>query len=260
MAQNKCEFRLGGSISGPCGSPQISARQRRNTQTKVDENRVVIPGIGICVTESLKNKEFWREVFAEYLGALLLLLMGLGGFVLNFTHKAPHEVFPDSLTIIRIGLCFGVTIGGIVFTLGHVSAHINPAMTLACVVLGKVSLLKALFFVIAQLAGAISGCLILYAGVPRTREEYFMCTRLEPPLDAMEGYIVEVAATSVLILLALSIVTKFEQSNSSPGAAAVGLVILITILVCFAVSSSFYLFSATLKLLNNFRLLLPVLV
>lgn len=50
---------------------------------------------------------------------------------------------------------------------GHISgAHINPAVTAAMVVTRKLSLAKAVFYLLAQCGGAIVGAAILFGITP----------------------------------------------------------------------------------------------
>ena len=64
-------------------------------------------------------------------------------------------------------MAFGLAIGTLVQALGHVSgAHIHPAVTVACLVGCHVSLLRAVFYVAAQLLGAVAGAALLHEITP----------------------------------------------------------------------------------------------
>ncbi|XP_054983658.1 aquaporin-5 isoform X2 [Sorex araneus] len=101
---------------------------------------------------------FGKAVFAEFLATLIFVFFGLGS-ALKWPSALP--------TILQISLAFGLAIGTLAQALGPVSGgHINPAITLALLVGNQISLLRAIFYVVAQLVGAIAGAGILYALAP----------------------------------------------------------------------------------------------
>ena len=106
----------------------------------------------------LRSIAFSRAVFAEFLATLLFVFFGLGS-ALNWPQALP--------SVLQIALAFGLAIGTLVQALGHVSgAHINPAVTVACLVGCHVSFLRAAFYVAAQLLGAVAGAALLHEITP----------------------------------------------------------------------------------------------
>lgn len=101
---------------------------------------------------------FVKAVFTEFLATLIFVFFGLGSAL----------PWPSALpTILQISLAFGLAIGTLAQALGPVSGgHINPAITLALLVGNQISLLRAVFYVVAQLVGAIAGAGILYGVAP----------------------------------------------------------------------------------------------
>ncbi len=60
--------------------------------------------------------------------------------------------------MVQIGLCFGLIVATMVWCIGHISGgHINPAITVALLITRKISVIRAILFVIAQAVGAIMG-------------------------------------------------------------------------------------------------------
>lgn len=101
---------------------------------------------------------FVKAVFSEFLATLIFVFFGLGS-ALQWPSALP--------TILQISLAFGLAIGTLAQALGPVSGgHINPAITLALLVGNQISLLRAVFYVVAQLVGAIAGAGILYGLAP----------------------------------------------------------------------------------------------
>lgn len=101
---------------------------------------------------------FARSVFVEFISTLIFVFIGLGS-ALKWPSALP--------SILQISLAFGLAIGTLVQAFGHISgAHINPAVTIAFFVGNQISFLRTLFYVIAQLTGAIAGAGILYGVTP----------------------------------------------------------------------------------------------
>uniref|UniRef100_A0A670KGA0 Aquaporin-2 n=1 Tax=Podarcis muralis TaxID=64176 RepID=A0A670KGA0_PODMU len=99
----------------------------------------------------LRSVAFTRAVLAEFLATLLFIFFGLGA-ALNWPVSPPN--------VLQISLAFGLAIATLVQAVGHVSgAHINPAVTVACLVGSQVSFLRAIFYVMAQILGAVTGAL-----------------------------------------------------------------------------------------------------
>ena len=106
----------------------------------------------------LRSIAFSRAVFAEFLATLLFVFFGLGS-ALNWPQALP--------SVLQIAMAFGLAIGTLVQALGHISgAHINPAVTVACLVGCHVSFLRAAFYVAAQLLGAVAGAALLHEITP----------------------------------------------------------------------------------------------
>ena len=79
--------------------------------------------------DQLKTAKFWKALFVEFLGTLLLILVGCGSCPGN--------------DIVRISLTFGLGIATLVWTIGHVSGgHLNPATTAGFLVTRKFDIIR----------------------------------------------------------------------------------------------------------------------
>src|SRR5437763_1966458 len=98
-----------------------------------------------------------RRATAEGLAAFALVFAGCGAIVANQRYGA-------ALGVVGISLVFGLVIMVMVYATGHLSgAHINPAVTVAFTLTRHFPRRDALAYVVAQLAGATAGALLLLA-------------------------------------------------------------------------------------------------
>jgi aquaporin Z len=107
----------------------------------------------------------WRLFISELVGTALLVLIGLSLVILMFGTGTPMARLIPSEGLRRLitGFLFGTTGATIALSpVGKVSgAHINPAVTLAFRLMGKLDLRTTLGYIVAQLTGAVVGSLPL---------------------------------------------------------------------------------------------------
>lgn len=147
--------------------------------------------------EDIRSLMFWKAVFAEFLGTWLLVLIGTGSCIQDWED--------DSLDVVQIALSFGLTVATIVWIIGHISGgHINPAVTCAMLITRRISLIRALLFIIAQLVGAIIGSALLKAFTPEEMRGPLGVTK--PAKEVTEGMAVgtEFFITFALVLTAFA--------------------------------------------------------
>jgi len=107
----------------------------------------------------------WALFVSEFIGTALLVLVGLSLVILMFGAGSPMASLIPSEGLRRLitGFLFGTTGASIALSpVGKVSgAHINPAVTLAFRLGGKIDLPTTLGYIVAQLIGAVVGSLPL---------------------------------------------------------------------------------------------------
>ena len=100
-----------------------------------------------------------KKYMAEGLGTFALVLFGCGAA----TIAGVSATGPSGLGLLGISLAFGLAVVAMAYTIGPVSGcHINPAISVAMTVAGKLSVKDLIGYVIAQCIGAIAGAGVLY--------------------------------------------------------------------------------------------------
>jgi len=102
---------------------------------------------------------------SEFTGTALLVLVGLSLVIFMFGSGSPMAQLIPNLTVrqVIIGFLFG-SVGALISlsAIGKISgAHINPAVTLAFWLFHKLEGRLAITYILAQVTGAIVGCLPL---------------------------------------------------------------------------------------------------
>ena len=92
-----------------------------------------------------------KKYCAEFIGTLVLVLFGTGIAVVS------------GGDLVATALAFGLAIVAMAYVIGDVSGcHVNPAVSLAMLISKKLSAKDFLWYVVAQVLGALAGTAILY--------------------------------------------------------------------------------------------------
>ncbi len=107
-------------------------------------------------------RRHWPEYLIEAISLALFMLVAGSATALIWHGDSPLHSYLSGVPVVQrllMGLVMGLTVVSIVYSsLGRRSgAHINPAVTLTFLRLGKISPWDALFYVAAQFTGAIFG-------------------------------------------------------------------------------------------------------
>ncbi|KAL4234446.1 Aquaporin-4 [Mactra antiquata] len=175
----------------------------RNLKSNVSRSSSVEEQTGCCYTlrmqtslEDIRSLMFWKAVFAEFLGTFILVIAAVGSTV-----QAWHPEINDPVDIVQIALSFGICVATSVWIIGHVSGgHINPAVTCAMLVTRRVSLIRAIVFIIAQCIGSIAGAGLLKRLTPDAQIGGLGTTTLSDGVTPAMGFGIELCITSFLVL------------------------------------------------------------
>lgn len=153
-----------------------------------------------------------NKYLAEFMGTLILVFVGSMGILAVGGATGAAE-------ILAIGLAFGLALLAGIWTVGHISgAHFNPAVTLAMLMDGRVSLSDAIGYWVGQFAGAAVASLLV-AAASNTDVVAGTLTRFS---DRGTAILVEVALTTMFVWVILSVTRR--GGNAAPAAIALTLV------------------------------------
>ncbi len=140
---------------------------------------------------------------AEYLGTLLLILLG-GGVVAGAVLKTSKAYEAGWITIV---VAWGFAVSFAIYAVGNISgAHINPAVTLGLAFAGDFPWQKVPGYIFAQVSGAFTGAVIVWIFyIPHWRKTQDQIAKLAvfSTVPAIRSYIhnfvSEMIGTAVLL-------------------------------------------------------------
>lgn len=160
-----------------------------------------------------------KKYVAEFIGTFTLVLVGCGTAMLTGCDK-----WGGYLTT---AFAFGLVIVGMAYCVGNVSGcHINPAVSLAVLISGRMPVSEFCFYVVSQVLGAISGaaCLkIIFSMGNVTDATGGLGSNGLAGVNgnSIAGLIVEILLTFIFVLVILG-VTDSAYNHGSFGGVVIG--------------------------------------
>ena len=147
-----------------------------------------------------------KAYIGEFLGTAVLVFVGCGSVAFH------QETYP--IQQLGIAIAFGAIVTLMIFSFRKWSGtHINSAVTLAFLILGKISVAKSIGYIIAQCLGALTGAFLIRQVYP-TNE--FLGASL-PSGSVTESFIWEYVLTFILMMVILiSVITERSDKYVAP--------------------------------------------
>ena len=162
----------------------------------------------------------WREWLAELTGTALLLIGGLSAVTLNFGSGSPVAPWlqSHSARLLLTGALFAGTGSLIAISpLGRVSgAHLNPAVTLAFWLSGKMHHHDVAAYIAAQCAGATIGAMTLRLVWPDLASVGYGVTKPGTSVAPLAAAFIECGMTALLVLTILLFVSRLRTAPWTP--------------------------------------------
>lgn len=151
---------------------------------------------------------------AEIFGTFTLVFAGTGAIVINHASNG-------AIGHVGIALTFGLVVLAMIYAFADVSgAHLNPAVTLAFAVAGRMSWVEVPRYLGSQLAGAFAASGLLRVLFPA---DATLGATL-PAGPPWQSFVLEIVLTAILMLVILSVSTGAREKGITAGI-AIGAVI-----------------------------------
>ncbi len=173
-----------------------------------------------------------QKLVAEFIGTFALIFVTLGAICADQYLRAAGQASPG---LLGYAFAYGLATAGMLSALGHVSgAHLNPAITIGAWVTKRLGTLPALFYCIAQLAGAAAAAYLLAGIIPESawRPVSLGAADLATDFTRMHGMLLEGVATFFVVFVYFGSAVDGEGIFRRSGAFAVGLAVAAGVLLC----------------------------
>lgn len=184
-----------------------------------------------------------RKFLAEFIGTFALVLFGCGAAVIAGGDAAALS----GLGLLGISFAFGLAVVVMAYAIGPISGcHINPAISIAMLVAGKLSAKDTISYIIAQCLGAIVASGVLYA-IACGKADFSGLGEWALGANGWgEGYLGEYTmgsafiAEAVLTFLFLIVIfrTTSEEGNPTMAGLAIGLTLVLIHLVAIPITGT----------------------
>ncbi len=153
-----------------------------------------------------------KKYLAEFIGTFVLVLFACGTAVVTGCSVENGAAY------LMTALAFGLVIVAMAYSIGNVSGcHINPAVSIAMLVSGKLGIKDFIGYIVAQFAGATAGAGVLKLFAPESNLGSNALFNGEIGLSIL----IEVILTFVFVIAILGVTSKVE--NGAVAGVVIGL-------------------------------------
>ncbi|MBT2569825.1 aquaporin [Planococcus sp. ISL-110] len=166
-----------------------------------------------------------KKYLAEFIGTFILVFLGTGAAVVLGGYTGGTDT--GFLGVLAIAFAFGLSIVAAAYAIGHISGcHVNPAVSLAVLMSGNLTVKEFGGYVIAQVLGAFAGSSVLaFVNASSTSLEGFGANGYGElsgvGLNLTGALVVEVILTFIFVLAILGVTSS--KATSHMGGIVIGL-------------------------------------
>ncbi len=175
-----------------------------------------------------------KKYLAEMIGTMTLVLMGCGSAIFNGGCGTPAQV-------LMVAVAFGLAVVSMAYTIGGTSGcHINPAITLGCMLSGRISSKDGIMYMVFQVIGALIGSTILYLLTSNIDANYATTTGANACAEGVSvlgGLLAEIVFTFIFVLVVLG-TTDAKKGAGNFAGLAIGLSLILVHIVCIPITGT----------------------
>lgn len=164
-----------------------------------------------------------KKYYAELVGTFVLTLLGCGTAV-------SLNCGVDTASVVGTAMAFGLAVVAMAYTIGGISGcHINPAITLGCMLTKRMEVKDGVMYMVFQTIGAILASCVLYALVTTSPELAQGTTTGANACsgEVINGLLAEVVLTALFVLVVLGTTdSKVEAGNFAGLAIGLSLILI----------------------------------
>lgn len=169
-----------------------------------------------------------KKYLAEMVGTMVLVLLGCGTAV-------SLNCGADTASVVGTAIAFGLAVVAMAYTIGGISGcHINPAITLGCLLTKRISAKDACMYMIFQVIGAFIGSAILFALVSTSPDAVqgtaTGANACQAGISQTTAFIAEAVLTGIFVSVVLG-TTDAKKGAGSFAGLAIGLSLILIHLV-----------------------------
>ncbi|MCQ2233929.1 MAG: aquaporin [Paludibacteraceae bacterium] len=170
-----------------------------------------------------------KKYLAELVGTMVLVLMGCGVAVALGCNST---VGANTASVIGTSMAFGLAVVAMAYTIGGISGcHINPAITLGCILTKRMDAKEGACYMAAQAVGAFVGAGILAALVGVDSGLGANALQAGNNITTCQGLLAEIVFTCVFVLVVLGTTDEKVGAGKSAGM-VIGLSLILVHLAC----------------------------
>ncbi|XP_020238916.1 probable aquaporin TIP-type alpha [Cajanus cajan] len=173
-------------------------------------------------SDEANHPDTLRATLAEFISTCIFVFVGEGSaLALRQIYKEPGSSAGE---VVVLALAHAFALFAAISASAHVSGgHVNPAVTFGALLGGRISLLKAIYYWVAQLLASIVAALLLRLVTNNMRPEGFS---VSVGVGAFHGFVLEIALTfGLMYTVYATAIDPKRGSVASIAPLAIGLVV-----------------------------------